>query len=383
MDPIYPTPIYLDHNASTPVDPEVLEAMRPYLAGRYGNPSSTHAYGRALRAAIDRARDQVAQLIGSAPEEIVFTSGGTESNNLAIRGAAAARPRRRHLLTSVIEHPATLRPCALLQGRGYAVEHAAVDARGQVVAGEILALLRDDTALVSLMHANGETGTIQPVAEVAPAARARGALVHTDAAQSLGKIEVKVDRLGVDLLSIAGHKMYAPVGVGALYVRSGTAIEPLLAGAGHERGLRPGTENTAGIVGLGAASAMAGRMLAAESARQRDLRDLLWQRLAARVPGIALNGQAEQRLPNTLSVRFPAVSGNALLALCDGLAASTGSACHAACETPSAVITAMGIADRDALGTVRLSLGRASRRDAIEQAADQLAAAWNRLAGRG
>lgn len=371
--------VYLDHNASTPVAPEVLEAMLPYLSRHYGNPSSTHVFGRAMHEAIEQARHQVATLIGSRPEEITFTSGGTESNNLAIRGVAAAHPECRHILTSVIEHPATLQPCDLLRRRGYSVDHAPVDANGQVVVERMLESLRADTAVVTLMHANGETGAIQPVQELAKVARKRGVLVHTDAAQSLGKIEVNVERLGVDLLSIAGHKMYAPVGIGALYVRRGTPIKPVIVGADHERGLRPGTENTAGIIGLGAACVIAGRLLVAESRRVSVLRDRLWERLASQVPGIQVNGQVKQRLPNTLSVRFPNVSGNSLLALCNGIAASTGSACHATHENPSKVITAMGISNTDALGTVRLSLGRSSQQGNIDTAADQLSAAWARL----
>jgi cysteine desulfurase len=374
------SPIYLDCNASTPVAPEVLDAMLPYLSSHYGNPSSTHAFGKAMRAAIEQARSQVAELIGSKPEEICFTSGGTESNNLAISGVAAAQPGRRHLLTSAIEHPATLRPCELLQSQGYAVDRAPVTAGGRVRLDSLAGLLRDDTVLVSVMHANGETGVIQPVRKVAEAARRHGALTHTDAAQSLGKIAVNVAELGVDLLSMAGHKMYAPVGVGALYVRSGTPIEPLLAGAGHERGLRPGTENTAGIVGLGAACVLAGHLLGEESERVSALRDRLWEGLKNRVPGIALNGDGKMRLPNTLSVRFLHVSGNALLARCKGIAASTGSACHATRENPSEVITAMGIAANAALGTVRLSLGRFTRQGDIDAATDQLAEAWTRLA---
>jgi cysteine desulfurase len=374
------SPIYLDYNASTPVAPEVLDAMLPYLSSHYGNPSSTHAFGKDMREAIEQARSQVAELIGSKPEEICFTSGGTESNNLAIRGVAAAQPERRHLLTSAIEHPATLRPCELLQSQGYAVDRVPVNADGQVRLDSLAGLLRDDTVLVSLMHANGETGVIQPVRKVAEASRRHGALMHTDAAQSLGKIAVNVDELGVDLLSMAGHKMYAPVGVGALYVRSGTPIEPLLAGAGHERGLRPGTENTAGIVGLGAACVLAGHMLGEEIVRLSALRDRLWERLKDRVPGIELNGDGEMRLPNTLSVRFLHVSANALLARCRGIAASTGSACHATHENPSEVITAMGIVAKAALGTVRLSLGRFIRQDDIDAATDQLSEAWTELA---
>jgi cysteine desulfurase len=374
-------PIYLDHNASTPILPEVLDAMLPYLRDRYGNPSSSHAYGRELHAAIEKAREQLGDLIGCSPADLYFTSGGTEASNLAIRGVAGAVTGRRHILTSTIEHPATLSPCLQLEGQGYTVDRTPVDEYGQVVAEQAIGLMRDDTGLVTMVHANGETGTIQAIAEIALAAGEKGALIHSDAAQSVGKIDVNVDALGIDLMSIAGHKMYGPVGVGALYVRSGTPIRPVVVGAGHEHGLRPGTENTAGIVGLGAACAIARRTLSEEGPRVRRLRDRLWGHLAGQVPGIALNGHPEERLPNTLNVRFPGVSGNELLAACPGIAASTGSACHETSESPSDVITAMGVPAQTALGSVRLSLGRFTTRENVNQAASELAAAWKKMVG--
>ncbi len=372
----YNSPLYLDHNASTPVLPEVLNAMLPWLQDRFGNPSSTHAYGRAMRRALYGAREQVALLIDCSPEEIYFTSGGTESNNLAIRGVAMARPDHRTILTSVIEHPATLEPCSFLEHRGYSIFRAPVDDSGRVEAQSISEALSDRVALVTIMQANSETGSLQPIHDIAGMAHQYGVPMHTDAAQSVGKVAVSVKADQVDLLSIAGHKLYAPKGVGALYVRSGTVIEPVLRGAGHEKGLRPGTENVAFITGLGEACAIARDSLAEEGLRVSRLRDHLWTRLAKAVPGLGLNGHATERLPNTLNVRFPGVSGSDLLEACPGIAASTGSACHEAGETASAVILAMGIPEDEAIGSVRLTLGRSTGMEDIDDAADQLIRAW-------
>jgi cysteine desulfurase len=371
--------IYLDHNATTPVLPEAVDAMLPYLRERYGNPSSGHAFGRTAREAVEKARGQVAALLGCDAEEILFTSGGTESNNLAIRGVTEARPERRHVVTSSIEHPAVAAPCAWLERHGWRVTRAGVDAGGRVRLQEIVAATAEDTALVTIMHANNETGVLQPVAETARAARERGVLVHTDAAQSVGKVPVSVRTLDVDLLSVAGHKLYAPKGVGALYVRQGTPLRPFALGAGHERGLRPGTENVASVVGLGAACERARRDLETEGARVRALREWLWERLRAEVPGIAMNGHPTERLPNTLSVRFPGVSGTNVLAATPGVAASAGSACHAGHEQAPAVIVAMGVPPREALGSVRLTLGRGTTGKDIERAAAFLAQAWRSL----
>jgi cysteine desulfurase len=372
-------PIYLDHNASTPVLPEVLEAMLPYLGDHFGNASSTHIYGRTMLAAVEQARSRIASLIECSPDEVFFTSGGTEANNLAIRGVAAAVSERRQIVTSIIEHPATDGPCALLERHGYRVFRAPVDGTGRVIPETIRESLNEKTVLVTIMHANSETGTFQPIPEIANAAHTVGALMHSDAAQSCGKVSLSVDREKVDLLSIAGHKLYAPQGVGALYVRSGTPIRPLLIGAGHERGLRPGTENVASIVGLAKACEIARSSLEEEGARQRRLRDRLWHRLQQVIPGIALNGHPTDRLPNTLNLRFPAISGNALLGACPGIAASTGSACHEAGENASAVILAMGIAEEQAIGSVRLTLGRGTDQDEIDQAAELLYQAWRKL----
>jgi len=374
-----PRPIYLDHNASTPLLPEVLEAMLPYLSEHYGNPSSPHIYGRVMHAAVERARGQVAALIDCTPGEVFFTSGGTEANNLAIRGIAAANPGRRQIVTSVIEHPATSGPCNFLEQQGYRIDRVPVDETGRVDVQAIREATGRETLLITVMHANSETGTLQAIREISKIAHASGALVHTDAAQSLGKVDVSVQHEDVDLLSVAGHKLYAPQGVGALFVRSGTAIDPVIIGAGHEQGLRPGTENVASIVGLGKACVVARRDLAEESARIKGLRDRLWGCLADQIPGLALNGHPVDRLPNTLNVRFPDVSGNALLTACTAIAASTGSACHEAGASASAVILAMGVPEEEAIGSVRLTLGRSNSRDDIDRAADELIKAWQRL----
>jgi cysteine desulfurase len=321
-------PIYLDHNATTPVLPEVVETMLPYLHEHWGNPSSGHTIGRRAHAAIDAARQQVAELIGCAADEIIFTSGGTEANNLALRGVTEAVTQRRQVVTSTIEHPSIAAPCAWLERHGWRICRLEVGHDGRVILDRLTANIGAGTALVTIMHSNNETGVLQPIATIARAAHTAGALMHTDAAQSLGKIPVDVNVLDVDLLSIAGHKLYAPKGVGALYVRRGTPLEPFTLGASHEQGLRPGTENVAGIAGLGAACEVARRSVSAAGARMSGLRDRLWELLSLRVSGLIRNGDAKERLPNTLNVCFPEVSGTALLAATPEIAASTGSACH-------------------------------------------------------
>ncbi len=365
-------PVYLDHNATTPVLPEVVDAMIPYLREHFGNPSSGHVYGRRAREAVARARGQVAALLGCDEDEVVFTSGGTEASNLAIRGALEAAGARRGVVTTVIEHPATLGPCAWLEARGHRVVRIGVDRDGRADIAAAQPAIDSDTALVTVMHANNETGVLQPISELTSIAHAHGALIHTDAAQSLGKVPVRVRDLGVDLASFAGHKLYAPKGVGALYLRSGTPLSPFALGAGHERGLRPGTENVASIVGLGVACEIAARDLETEATRVRALRDALWSQLAAAIPGLALNGHPELRLPNTLSVRFPDISGTALLAGAPEVAASTGSACHDGHDVASAVILAMGVDPVAALGSVRLTLGRGTTAADIDRASAAL-----------
>ena len=379
-------PIYLDHNATTPVHSEVVDAMIPWLREHFGNPSSTHAYGVRAHQAVERAREQVAALLGCDPEEVFFTSGGTEANNIAIVGAAGAvairEAARRHVVTSVVEHPATARPVDRLEQEGWRVTRLSVDAEGSVRLGDVRAAVGDDTALVTVMLANNETGTVMPIAEISAIAHKKGALVHTDAAQAVGKIDARVGVLGVDLLSVAGHKLYAPKGVGALYVRRGTPVRPVLLGAGHERGLRPGTENVPHIVGLGKACEIAARDLEREAARVQALRDALWERLRVAVPGLRLNGHPTARLPNTLNVRFPGVLGSAVLAAAPDIAASTGSACHEGDESPSPVLVAMGLEPAAALGAVRLSLGRGTTEERVREAARALVAAWHRVSAR-
>lgn len=373
-------PIYLDYNATTPILLEVFEAMLPWLRDGFGNPSSGHVYGKRAKSGIETARAQVADLIGCSSDEIAFTSGGTEANNLAIRGVLEAHPEKKRLITSNIEHPATAKPCAYLARHGWRQDVVGVDSLGQVNADEIEDHLDADTGLVTIMHANNETGVLQPIMAISRVTHANGTFLHTDAAQSLGKVPVDVHDLGVDLLSIAGHKLYAPKGVGALFVKKGVHMAPLLLGAGHERGLRPGTENVAFIVGLGKACEIAKNNLAAEASRVQVLRDDLWRRLNELVPGVTLNGHPSERLPNTLSVRFPKVSGTALLASTPGIAASTGSACHDGHESASSVITAMGVRPDEALGTVRLTLGRGTTSAHVMTAAKRLAEAWLELA---
>jgi cysteine desulfurase len=368
--------IYLDYNATTPLLAEVVDAMLPYLRDHFGNPSSSHSPGRLSRAALDRARAQVAALLECDPDEVFFTSGGTEANNLAIRGVTQAVPDRRRVVTSSVEHPSVAGPCAWLEQQGWEVNRCGVDPDGKVSADDVVRAADARTALVTVMHAQNETGVLQPVTSIADAGHAVGAFVHTDAAQSAGRVPVSVRRLGVDLLSIAGHKLYAPKGVGALFVRRGTPLVPLLLGAGHERGIRPGTENVPSIVGLGVACERARLDLEEVGARLRGLRDQLWRELSTRVPGLALNGHPEDRLPNTLSARFPGVSGNALLAACPGIAASTGSACHAGGDEASPAILHMGVPAAEALGTVRLTVGRYSSAAEIELAAEVLTRAW-------
>jgi len=369
-------PIYLDHNATTPILPEVVDAMLPYLREHFGNPSSSHVYGRRAHDAVERARHQVAGLLGADDDEVIFTSGGTEANNLAIRGTVEARSERHHVVTTVIEHPATERTCAWLALHGMRVTRIGVDGDGRARVQDARAAIDADTALVTVMHSNNETGVLQPIAEIAGLAHECGALLHTDAAQSVGKVALNVRELDADLLSVAGHKLYAPKGVGALFIRRGTPIAPLVLGAGHERGLRPGTENVASIVGLGVACEIAGRDMETVAARLRSLRDELWQRLADLVPGIELNGHPTLRLPNTLNVRFPRASGNAILAGAPEIAASTGSACHAGGESASAVILAMGLSAGEALGSVRLTLGRGTSREDIAASVAALARSW-------
>ena len=362
-------PIYLDYNASTPIDPEVIEEMLPYLRDRFGNPSSSHLYGRQAKDGIEEARRQMAGLINAKASEMVFTSGGTESNNIALCGTAFAnRKKGKRIVTCVTEHPAVLNPCEWLQMQDFDVKYVGVDRFGVVDLEQLERLVDNSTILVSVMHANNETGTIQPIREIAEMSHRRGALFHTDAAQTIGKLKVDVKRMCIDLLSVAGHKFYAPKGIGALFVRDGTNVEPFLRGAGHEHGLRPGTENTASIVGLGKAADIAMRTMSEYVPRMQSLRGRLHGLLLKSIAELKLNGHPKKRLPNTLNVSVPGIDSEALLASIPELAASTGSACHANRREPSPVLMAMGEPEEVALGALRLSLGKWSTEKEVDRA---------------
>lgn len=352
--------VYLDYNASTPIAPEVADAMRPFLSEHYGNPSSQHWAGAPAKEGVEKARSQVAALLGCAPQEIVFTSGGTEANNHAIKGAFfALQPRGNHVVTTQVEHPATLQPCRFLERLGTQVTYLPVDGMGIVNPEDVRKAITPRTILLSVMHANNEVGTTQPIAEIARICRERDVLLHTDAAQSVGKIPTKVSELGVDSLSVAGHKLYAPKGVGALYIRQGVQLEPLMHGAGHEAGRRAGTENVLLDVALGAACELAAANLETYRARLTELRDYFHAGMK-RLFGDALhlNGHPTERLPNTLNVSFAGRIGSEVLEALDGVAASTGSACHSGRRELSSVLKAMGVSESIGLGAVRFSLGR-------------------------
>jgi cysteine desulfurase len=370
------SPIYLDYNASTPVAPEVLEVMVRVFRDVHGNALSGHAFGRAAKEVVEAARAEVAALIGASADEIVFTSGGTESNNAVVAGVAeAAASRGRHLVISSIEHASIDLPARALEARGWGVARVPVDASGVVDPRAVEAVIRPDTVLVSIMHANNETGAIQPVAAIARAAQARGALVHTDAAQSLGKVPVDVGELGVDLLSIAGHKLYAPQGIGALYVRRGTPFSPSALGAGHQAGRRSGTETVALDAALGAACALAAKELSSRRAHLQAMRDRLEEKLRAGVRGLVVHAADAKRLPNTLYAAFPGVDAIELLARLDGVATGSGAACHSGVTTPSKVLTAMGVKPEIARSTLRLTTGRSTTAEEIDRAATLILAA--------
>jgi cysteine desulfurase len=366
-------PIYLDYNASTPIDPAVAAAMRPFLDEAFGNPSSGHWAGVPAKTALEQARAQVAALLGAAPDEIVFTSGGSEANNLAIKGTFfALNHKGAHIITSAIEHPAVLAPCGFLERLGASLTYLPVDRTGRVDPEDIRRAITPQTILISIMHANNEVGTIQPIEEISALARERGIRFHTDAAQSVGKISTKVDTLGVDLLSIAGHKLYAAKGVGALYVRSGVELDPLIHGAGHELGRRAGTESALLAVGLGTACATVEDLAPME--RIQALRDRFWQALQDRFGDrVVLNGHATHRLPNTLNVSFVGKIGADILGELRGVAASTGSACHSGRIELSPVLAAMGVPERIGMGAIRFSLGRATTSDEIDDVVARLA----------
>jgi len=359
--------IYLDFNASTPIAPEVAEAMRPFLSEHFGNPSSQHWAGIPAKEAVEHARQQVAELLQCSPGEIVFTSGGSESNNHAIKGVFfALREKGTHVITTQIEHPAVINPCRFLEKFGAEVTFVPVDRHGEVDPQDIQKAITPRTILITVMHANNEVGTIQPIEEISKIARERGIVFHTDAAQSVGKIVTKVDDLTVDLLSIAGHKVYAPKGIGALYIRKGTPIEPLIHGAGHESGRRAGTENVLLIVGLGKACEVAKRYL--NDDRIFDLRNRFWKLLQDNFgEKVVLNGHPLHRLPNTLNVSFVGKAGGEILARLDGVAASTGAACHSGSVELSPVLKAMGITPEVGMGAIRFSLGRTTTIQELER----------------
>lgn len=364
--------IYLDSNASTPIDPAVAAAMKPLLEDHYGNPSSGHWAAAAASAAIETARGQVAALLGCQSDEIVFTSGGSEANNLALKGPFfARRGKGDHIITSKIEHPAIIEPCRFLERLSARVTYLPVDATGRIDPGDVHRAITNRTFLISIMHANNEVGTIQPIAEIAKITRECGILLHTDAAQSVGKIPTRADELGVDLLSVAGHKVYAPKGTGALYIRRGFAVEPLIHGAGHEGGRRAGTESALLAAALGKACDIAQPWIGMPGVQ--CLRDLFWERLrAAFGQQVILNGHPKIRLPNTLNVSFVGRIGAEILAGIPAVAASTGSACHSGRITLSPVLEAMGIAPEIGIGAIRFSLGRSTTQDEVEMVVDQL-----------
>jgi len=378
--PIHPGlqngPIYLDYNATTPVDPIVVDAMLPYLSTHFGNPSSGHSYAAPMRQAMGMARERVAQVLHCQPNEVIFTGGGSESDTLAIRGAALTfRQRGNHIITQVTEHPAVLNVCNSLERlHGFRVTYLPVDTQGRVSVTDVEAAITDQTVLITIMHANNETGTLQPIAEIAEIAHRHGVIVHTDAAQSVGKIPTFIDELGVDMLTVAGHKLYAPKGIGAFYIRNGLQLEPAIYGGGQERGLRAGTENIAYMVGLGAACELAYEQLTVSQPRLHHLRNLLQHRLEQHLPyAVHLNGHPIERLPNTLNVSIDDVSGEEVLEATPEIASSTGSACHEGNTEPSSVLTAMGLSREHALGALRLTLGRWSTEADVEKASILLA----------
>ena len=369
-------PIYLDYNATTPVAGEVIDEMLQVLRHGWGNPSSGHAYGERARATLERARVRVAALLRCAPEEVVFTGGGTESDNAAVVGVAEALEERgRHLVTSAIEHPAVDEVCRYMERRGWRVTRVPVQSTGRIEPADVEAAVESGTGLISIMHANNETGVVQPIREISEIARARGIVLHTDAAQSVGKLRVAVDDLGVDLLTVAGHKLYAPKGVGALYIREGTPFAGFLRGAAHESGRRSGTENTPGIVGLGAACELADRELESRARRMRDMRDRLAAALRERFPDLVVHGEAVERLPNTLFAAIPGTDAQRLLYRLEGVAAAAGAACHSDSPDSSGVLGAMGVPGDLATATLRLSVGRNTTRAEIDAAAERIARA--------
>jgi cysteine desulfurase len=374
--------IYLDYNATTPLAQEVAESMRPFLQEEFGNPGSAHPLGVRAKEALQCARGQVADMLGAEHDEIVFTSGGTESNNMVVKSVAwTLRDKGRHIITSQIEHPAITNPAMFLMQNGYDVTFVPVDYHGVVDPRDIEDAVRTDTILISVMYANNETGTVEPIKEISAIARQHGILSHTDAAQAIGKIPTNVDDLGVDLLTVAGHKCYAPKGVGALYIRTGAKLEPFMHGGGQERGIRSGTENVMYAVALGAACELVSDCLAHDMPGLLHLRNRLQDQITDAIPDAVVNGHPESRLPNTLNVSFPQIIGEEILRATPELCASTGAACHARSVVLSHVLAAMGVPKEVGMGTIRLSLGRPTTEDEVDHAADRLITAVGSLRG--
>ncbi|MEM4251167.1 MAG: cysteine desulfurase NifS [Candidatus Bathyarchaeia archaeon] len=374
--------IYVDNAATTQVDPEVVKAIIPYMEDRYGNASSIHSFGREAYDGLEKARKQVAELVNAQPKEILFTSGGTESDNLAIRGVAYRhRDKGKHIITSSIEHPAVLETCRSLQMQGFRVTYLPVDYEGIVNVESLESSISEETILVTVMHANNEIGTIEPIQEIARIAHEHGAIFHTDAVQTVGKIEIDLKKLDVDLLSISAHKFYGPKGVGALYKREEIAIDPIITGGGHEKGLRSGTENVAGIVGIGKAAELARLRMEEDSKNLTRMRDRFISRVMSEIEESYLNGSADKRLPNNAHFRFSGVEGESLLLSLDerGIAASTGSACSSKKLTPSHVLLAIGLDEVQAHGSLRLSLGRNNTVDDVDFVCDTLVEVVRRL----
>jgi len=372
--------VYLDHNASTAVHPEVLAAMLPYFAEQYGNPSSIHGFGREARDAVEAAREEIAGFLGVAPEEFVFTSGGTESDNLAIKGVAHARGRG-HVITSQVEHHAALRSCQALERAGYTVTYLPVDGAGMADPDDLRRAIRPETILITIMYANSEVGTIMPVAEIGRIAREHGIPFHTDAVQAFGKIPFRVRDLGVSLLSCSSHKIYGPKGLGGLYIAKGTKMVSIQHGGDHERRRRAGTENVPAIVGFGKAVAVRARDMQEEAERVRGLRDRLWEGVRAGVADVRLNGHPTERLPGTLNMSFRGLEAESLILALDlkGIGASAGSACTSGSLEPSYVVTAMGVPTEWALGALRCSLGRSTSAADIDYVLEVLPAAVGRI----
>lgn len=374
--------IYLDHAATTPLHPEVIPVMFDFMQESFGNPSSVHAFGREARKRVEEARSQVARAVGADPEEIFFTSGGTEADNLAVLGAALGRRQRgNHLITSAVEHPAVLEAFTNLAGKGYEVTVLPVDGDGRVDPDTVRQAIKKETILVSVMHANHEIGTVEPLAEISAVTREYGVLLHSDAVQSFGKLPVRVDELGVDLLTLSGHKIYGPKGVGALYIRKGVRLQPLLHGGGQERKVRSGTENTIGIVGFGKAAELAVRELETEVPRIKGLRDKLLQGVLDRIPAVRLNGPREPRLPNHLNFSFSYIEGESLVLSLDlqGVAASSGSACSSLTLKPSHVLEAIGLPHEAMHGSLRLTLGRGNTDEDVDYVLEVLPGIAERL----